>query len=105
MRRILPILAGLLLAGCSTPPEPPPLPMALPPPPAPPAPAPVVDTCGAADLQHLIGRPRTEAPVPVHPERQRVACTTCPVTMDFNETRLNIFFDATTGAIREIRCG
>jgi hypothetical protein len=34
-----------------------------------------------------------------------VACTTCPVTMDFSAARLNFFFDAATGIIKEIRCG
>jgi hypothetical protein len=43
--------------------------------------------------------------VPVKPELQRVACTTCPVTMDFNAQRLNFFFDAASGLITEVRCG
>ena len=38
--------------------------------------------CGAPELQGLVGRPRTEIPVPLDPGRQRVACTTCPVTED-----------------------
>ena len=63
------------------------------------------DQCGAADLQGLVGRPRTEIPVPLIPGRQRVACTTCPVTEDFDPGRLNFFFDRDTGVIREIRCG
>jgi hypothetical protein len=117
MRRFA-ALAGLLLAAtaCATPPEPePPFPGSAPPAsaadPAPPAqtppqsPAPAQDACGAAGLQALVGRPRTEIPVPVDPNRQRVACTTCPVTMDFNPNRLNFFFDAQTGLIKEVRCG
>lgn len=63
------------------------------------------DQCGAAALQGLIGRPRTEVPIPVDPNRQRVACTTCPVTLDYRPDRLNFFFDAETGIIREVRCG
>jgi hypothetical protein len=63
------------------------------------------DQCGASDLQGLVGRPRTEIPIPVDPNRQRVACTTCPVTLDDNPQRLNFFFDAQTGRIKEIRCG
>lgn len=102
-------LAGvLLLAACSTapPPEPPP----PPPPAAPPAPPPapdiqVSDSCGAEPYRHLVGRPRSEVPVPVRPELQRVTCLTCPITMDFNPQRLNFFFDAETGLIREVRCG
>lgn len=101
-------LAGLLaLAACSTAPEPaaPPPPAPTAPPPPAPAPQPAADSCGARDLQALVGRPRSEIPVPVRPELQRVACTTCAVTMDFNPNRLNFFFDAQTGLIKEIRCG
>jgi len=65
----------------------------------------VRDQCGASDLQGLVGRPRTEIPIPVDPNRQRVACTTCPVTLDYNPQRLNFFFDAQTGILKEIRCG
>ena len=99
------------LAACSTAPTEPapaptpaPLPEPPPPPPRPPPPPPP-DFCGAAPLQHLVGKSRSEIPVPLRPDRVRVACTTCPVTMDFNLERLNFFFDAATGVIREIRCG
>jgi hypothetical protein len=111
MRRALVLAALMALAGCSPQPR---LPIALPrtdgqPPPRPaappPAPAPVADSCGARPLQSLIGRPRTEIPVPIHPERQRVMCTTCPMTMDYAPERLNFLFDASTGLIKEIRCG
>ena len=63
------------------------------------------DACGAYELQHLVGRHRSEIPVPVEPSKRRVACTTCPVTMDFRADRLNIFFDADTGLIKEVKCG
>lgn len=104
------VLIGLLgLAACSTsaPPAPAPPPAATAPVSAPPvvAPQPVADTCGAQDLQSLVGRPRTEIPVPVRPDLQRVACTTCAITMDVNPNRLNVFFDAGTGLIKEVRCG
>lgn len=102
------ILAGLLaLAACSTAPPPAAPPSTAPSAPAPaiPAPQPVADSCGARDLQSLVGRPRTEIPVPVRPELQRVACTTCAMTMDFNPNRLNFLFDARTGRITEVRCG
>jgi hypothetical protein len=56
-------------------------------------------------MQGLIGRPRTQIPVPVDPNRQRVACMTCPVTLDYNPARLNFFFDADTGVIKKISCG
>ncbi|WP_165843846.1 peptidase inhibitor I78 [Phenylobacterium kunshanense] len=105
MRRSI-LAAFLVLGACSTPaPDPAPAPPSAPPPPVASAPPPEPDTCGAKAHQHLVGRPRSEVPVPVRPELQRVACTTCPVTMDFNENRLNFFFDAATGLIREVRCG
>jgi len=107
------VLPGLLaLAGCAAAtPDPGPTPTQVPPvAETPPEPLPVVapqpaDACGAEAVRHLIGRPRSEIPVPVRPNLQRVACTTCPVTLDFNPNRLNFFFDADTGIIKEIRCG
>jgi len=122
MRRWAVILA-LGVAACSGPKyptnapaagtaPPAPSPPALTPKPAPPPRSPVprpdiraADQCGAADLQRLVGRPRTEIPVPLIPNLQRVACTTCPVTEDFNPARLNFFFDAETGLIKQVRCG
>lgn len=108
------ILAALALAACAplpleTPAPATSAPVAAPPPPPPqpiatPLPTPK-DACGAAELQGLIGHPRTEIPVPLDPNRQRVACTTCPVTQDFRPDRLNFFFDADTGRIRQIKCG
>lgn len=106
MRRTSAILGLLALASCggSAVEAPPPAPMP-PPPPRVAEPSPPPDTCGARAMQHLVGRPRTEIPVPVRPDRQRVACTTCPVTQDYSPERLNFFFDADTGIIREVRCG
>ena len=91
----------------------PPSPSPAVPPPARPAPprSPIPsapsgrDQCGAAELQRLVGRPRSEIPVPVDPGRQRVACVGCPITQDFNPQRLNFFFDAETGIIHEVSCG
>lgn len=94
------IAAGaFVLAGCAAPPPPP----AAPSPPQ--AQDETADACGASGYQYLVGRPRTEIPVPVRPELQRVACLTCPVTLDYNPRRLNIFFDADTGVIKQVRCG
>ena len=105
MRRTLALTAVVaVLSGCGSPPPPPPPLSPLPPPPRP-APPPPSDQCRAGEHQHLVGRPRTDIPVPVNPSDQRVACTTCPVTQDFRADRLNFFFDADTGVIREIRCG
>jgi hypothetical protein len=63
------------------------------------------DRCGASEAQNLVGKSRTEIPIPIDPAKQRVACTTCPVSMDFSPERLNFFFDAATGLIKEVRCG
>lgn len=105
MRAVAVLAAGLLLAACSSAPGPEPEPPAPPVAETAPAPEPRGDACGAAELQSLVGRPRSEIPVPVDPARQRVVCTTCPVTQDYSPQRLNFFFDAETGLIREIRCG
>jgi hypothetical protein len=100
---------GLLaLFACATP-EPEPAPAPPPPPPrveAPPPPPPEpVDACGAKPLQYLVGKPKSEIPVPVDPTNRRVTCTSCPVTQDYRPDRLNIFFDAESGIIKEVKCG
>ena len=89
-------------AGEAPTPAPPPAPAPAPRPAPPIRPA---DACGAAEAQTYVGRLRTEIPVPVLPALQRVACTTCPVTLDFNPRPLNFFYDAETGIIKEVRCG
>jgi hypothetical protein len=106
MRQLL-FATLLALAGCATPPPEPAAPAAPPAASPPPVvqPPPPADTCGANQVRHLVGRPRTEIPVPLKPDLQRVACTTCPVTLDYNQNRLNFFFDGQTGIIKEIRCG
>lgn len=107
MRRTVFIAALLGLSACFTAPEPAPPPPAAPAPQPPPAstPPPAADSCNAGSHRHLVGRPRSEIPVPVKPERQRAACVGCPITMDYDPERLNFFFDEKTGIIREVRCG
>ncbi len=117
MKRLASVIALLVLASCASPEPTPPPPPAAPPPPETPTVAPVQtpatplqpprprDACGAWELQSLVGRPRSEIPVPVDPSRRRVTCTTCPVTQDFREDRLNIFFDADTGVVKSVTCG
>jgi hypothetical protein len=106
--------AGALLAlsACASPP-PEPAPVAAAPPPSavsPPArqspvAGPARETCDSAELKTYIGRPRTDLPAPVWPDRERVACTTCPITQDYRPDRVNVFFDADTGIVKEVRCG
>jgi hypothetical protein len=103
MAKLAALAAVCVVAGCASPA--PPLPPPPLPPPAPPPPPPPSDLCRAREHQDLVGRPRTEIPVPVNPSEQRVVCTTCPMTLDHNPRRLNFLFDATTGVIREIKCG
>jgi hypothetical protein len=100
-----------LLAGCSTPA-------------AAPAPAPTVvahaqatqpvgtrmpqtgaDLCKAGELQWLVGRSKTEIPVPVDVVNRRVVCTSCAITEDYSPYRLNIFFNAQTETVEQVRCG
>jgi hypothetical protein len=63
------------------------------------------DLCKARENQFLVGRHRNEIPVPVQVVNRRVVCTTCPVTMDFSPYRLNIFYNAETEIVEQVRCG
>lgn len=107
MKKLVLAVVLMTLSACASTPEP-----AAPPPakvveaPTTPVPAlPPPDSCKAADYQYLVGKNRSEIPVPTDPSKRRVACTTCPVTMDYSPERLNIFFDAETGVIKEVKCG
>jgi hypothetical protein len=115
MRRAASVLiSAMVLIGCSSAPEPAPPPppstptappaIALPAPPPPPQSEPQ-DECGLKDAQAYLGQPRTSLPAPVDPSRWRVACTTCPVTMDYRADRLNILFNADTGVVQQVKCG
>lgn len=102
----------MLLAGCSSTPS-------APPPPAVRAvedaeqsqpvgtrmPQTNADLCKAGENQWLVGKPRTEIPVPVDVVNRRVACTTCPVTEDYSPYRLNIFYNQQTNLVESVRCG
>ena len=63
------------------------------------------DQCGATGLQYLIGRPRTEIPVPLQPSTRRVVCSTCVITQDYRADRQTIVFDGDTGLIKSVACG
>ena len=110
------LIAGLSLCGCAQGPGDPSAEAARLPPlrvfpgslllPAPGAAHPrLPDTCGAAALAGLVGRPRTQIPVPVDLSRRRVACTACPVAADVRLDRVNILFDAQSGRVTKITCG
>jgi hypothetical protein len=109
-----------LVGACASPTAKAPTPSPQPPPPAapvapasPPAPAPAVsvapappaDTCGAQPLQYLVGKPRTEIPVPLTPGNRRVVCTTCAVTQDHRAYRQTITYDSQTGLVTSVKCG
>jgi hypothetical protein len=112
MKRFLMAGVVLILASCSSAPEPAPMP-----PPATPTAPPAIalpskpaseaekDQCGLKDAQAFVGKNRTELPAPVDPSRWRVACTTCPVTMDYRPDRLNILFNPDTGVVQQVKCG
>ena len=67
--------------------------------------SPTTDLCRAGEMQWLVGKPKTDIPVPVNVVNRRVTCTTCPVTEDFSPHRLNIFFNEETGIVEQVRCG
>ena len=109
------VAALTVIAACGEPAKPaptPPTPTAAPPPAPPPpvasAPAPPPkprDSCGAISLQYLVGKPRTDIPVPVNPAMRRVVCSTCMTTQDFISTRQTITFDEQTGLVTSVKCG
>lgn len=109
--RIWMVAALAALGACTAPatepapavveaPRPSPPPVAEAPPPSRSA-----DRCGAAPLQSLVGRSRTDIPVPVNPSKRRVVCSTCMMTMDFVADRQTITYDTQTGRVTSVRCG
>ncbi len=63
------------------------------------------DLCKSRDLQWLVGKSKSEIPVPVDVVNRRVVCSACPVTEDYSPYRLNIFFNAQTDVVELVRCG
>ena len=61
--------------------------------------------CDAPSLTYLVGRARTEIPVPADLSHRRVVCTTCPSSDDYKPDRTDIVFDAKTGIIKAVTCG
>ncbi len=63
------------------------------------------DTCGAAELAYLVGKPRTEIPIPADLTRRRVVCTTCPVDGEVRPERQTITYDSATNHVTKVSCG
>lgn len=73
---------------------------------SPPAQTPAeADTCNARTYGWLVGEPKSRIPAMPADSLVRVVCTTCPMTLDFNAARLNIFYDEKTGVIGKLSCG
>lgn len=101
------LITALALSGCASPrPEPFARPSAAARSVAPVLPTiPAVDTCGISELAWLVGKPKTEIPVPVEPGRRRVYCATCAITQEFSPERQNIVFDPDSGLVVRLGCG
>ena len=67
--------------------------------------APSADECGARGHQSLVGKTASEIPAKPAGANWRIACTACPVTLDYRPDRLNIFFEEKTQVIQEVKCG
>ncbi len=65
----------------------------------------VKEQCDAHSLAYLVGKARTEIPVPVDPSKRRVSCSTCAVADDYRPDRTNIIFDTQTGLVISVTCG
>lgn len=65
----------------------------------------VKEQCDARSLAWLVGKPRTQIPVPVDPSKRRVACSSCAAADDYRADRTNIVFDAETGLVIAVTCG
>lgn len=61
--------------------------------------------CQAGDYQNLVGRNRSDIPEAPAGRSFRVACSTCPVTMDYRDNRVTFSFDQATGRIERVSCG
>ncbi|MEH6665859.1 MAG: hypothetical protein V7678_13485 [Brevundimonas sp.] len=60
--------------------------------------------CDADAARSLIGSHHGAVTFPRN-SNVRMACTTCAVTQDYQEDRLNLFYDQETGLIERVSCG
>lgn len=63
------------------------------------------DLCNAGKYRYLVGQHRSIIPQPRAGATWRVTCSSCAVTMDFSEHRLNIVYDDKTGTVKSVDCG
>ncbi|MEO6198592.1 MAG: META domain-containing protein [Sphingomicrobium sp.] len=63
------------------------------------------DLCNAGKYRYLVGQHRSIIPQPPAGATWRVTCSSCPVTADFSERRLNIVYDDKTGTVKSVDCG
>ncbi len=63
------------------------------------------DLCNASKYRYLVGQHRSIIPQPPAGATWRVTCSSCPVTADFSEHRLNIVYDDKTGTVKSVDCG
>ena len=63
------------------------------------------EICGASELAYLVGKPRTEIPVPTDLTRRRVTCEACPAAEDVRPDRQTIVYDQATGRVTRVTCG
>ena len=63
------------------------------------------DTCGATELAYLVGKSRTEIPIPADLTRRQVVCTTCPLSPEVRSERQTITYDSATKLVTKVACG
>lgn len=98
MKSILTLAAAsLLIASCAA--------SSTDPTPAPDAADEGLVPCKANQYQQYIGRNRSELPAKPADANWRVVCSTCAMTMDFHEERMNVVYDQDTNVITRIFCG
>jgi len=63
-----------------------------------------IGTCGASELQYLVGKPETVLQTMKFAGPVRIIQPGMAVTMDYSESRLNILIND-TGRIESVTCG
>lgn len=66
---------------------------------------PTPDTCDAKTYGWLLGENRSRVPAAPEGKVIRVVCSTCAMTMDYSESRLNVIFLEKTGLVQKLTCG